>query len=96
WVLSRREARVRLSPWKRSRRTISMRYWSVTSGRKPEFLSKGFKGRRVFPHTLHYLPKAGPGALRFSGPMCGITLTNGKPPHAWSVVSLIRCRELRG
>ncbi len=59
-----------------------MRYWSVTSEREPEFLSKGFKRRHVFPHTLHYLPKAGPGALRFSGPMCGIT----NPTAQWEVL----------
>jgi hypothetical protein len=59
-----------------------MRYWSITSERRPEFLSRGFKGRHVFPHTLHYLPKAGPGALRFSGPMCGIT----DPTAQWEIL----------
>ena len=59
-----------------------MRYWSVTSERRPEFLGRGFKGRHVFPHTLHYLPKAGPGALRFSGPMCGIT----DPTAQWEIL----------
>ena len=59
-----------------------MRYWSVTSERRPEFLSRGFKGRHIFPHTLHYLPKAGPGALRFSGPMCGIT----DPTAQWEIL----------
>jgi hypothetical protein len=59
-----------------------MRYWSVTSAREPEFLSKGFKRRHVFSHTLHYLPKAGPGALRFSGPMCGIT----NPTAQWEIL----------
>lgn len=59
-----------------------MRYWSVTAEREPEFLGKGFKGRHVFPHTLHYLPKAGPGAMRFSGPMCGIT----DPAAQWEIL----------
>jgi len=59
-----------------------MRYWSVTSERRPEFLGRGFKGRHVFPHTLHYLPKAGPGALRFSAHMCGIT----DPAAQWEIL----------
>ncbi len=59
-----------------------MRFWSVTAGREAEFLSKGYRKRHVLPHTLHYLPKAGPGALRLSGPMCGIS----DPAAQWEIL----------
>ncbi len=51
--------------------TGPFRYRVITADRREEFVGKGHKQRHFFPHTLHFLPKAGPGALRLSVSMCG-------------------------
>jgi hypothetical protein len=38
----------------------------IGSARRDEFVSKGFRSRDVFPHTLRFLPKAGPDGYKIA------------------------------
>lgn len=69
---SRRPALPRSGGGTAWRPRMTRRFHELTEDRRPAFRERGFtKKRPFFPHTLHYLPKAAPDALRLAEWMCG-------------------------
>ena len=58
------------------------KYREISARREEEFLSKGYKKRHCFPHTIYYLPKCGPDGLKLANRMLG----EKDPNKNWELV----------
>jgi hypothetical protein len=61
---------------------VSRVAYRISRERREEFVGKGFKARHVFPHTLRFLPKAGPDGFKLAQRMTG----DAEPDELWEVV----------
>jgi hypothetical protein len=57
-------------------------FWEITAERADEFVAKGHRRRRFFPHRIYRLPKCGPDGLKLAERMCG----RGDPAAMWELV----------
>jgi hypothetical protein len=63
-------------------RTLSFVWRELTADRRDEFAARGHRLRNFFPHTLRYLPKAGPDGYKLAVRMAGRT----EPAEHWEIV----------
>jgi peptidoglycan/xylan/chitin deacetylase (PgdA/CDA1 family) len=54
----------------------------VGRDRRDEFVARGFRPGSVFPHTIRFLPKAGPDGYKLAGRMVGQV----EPDELWEIV----------